>query len=193
MILIVLLGATIGLVYNWVGLQSQPVFGVSWISQDRTKDVYVLGEEEDKGNLPEDSGVEYHDIDDPLAMFGGQVEADLPEIPEMDRPIQIQLAVAKKFFDAGSGFIIDAREPEDYELGRVPGSINLPYNTADPAMLESLDTSGQTIIIYCGEAECEVSLSMSWLMLEAGHNKVTYMKGGYVEWKESGYPVEGGE
>ena len=187
-ILIVALGVVVGLMHNWVGLMSMPAFGVDWISRDRTEDVFMLGAEE----TPE---VEYHDVDDPMAMFGEpeQEEVDLPAIPEMDRPIQIQLQVVKKFFDASAGYIIDAREPEDYELGRVPGAVNLPFDTADPALLESLDTGGRPIIIYCGEEECEVSLNLAWLMLEAGHRKVTYFRSGYQGGGENGYPVEGGE
>ena len=186
-ILIVALGVVVGLMHNWVGLMSMPAFGVDWISRDRTEDVFMLVAEE----TPE---VEYHDVDDPMAMFGEpeQEEVDLPAIPEMDRPIQIQLQVVKKFFDASAGYIIDAREPEDYELGRVPGAVNLPFDTADPALLESLDTGGRPIIIYCGEEECEVSLNLAWLMLEAGHRKVTYFRSGYQGWVENGYPVEGG-
>ena len=130
-----------------------------------------------------------------MAMFEVPEEenVDLPAIPEMNRPIQIQLPVVKKFFDASAGFIIDARDPEDYKLGRIPGAVNLSWATADPAMLESLDTGGQPIIIYCGEEECEVSLNLAWLMLDAGHRKVTYFEKGFQGWVESGYPVEGGE
>ncbi len=194
-ILIVVLGVAVGIVHNWVGLMSMPAFGVDWISRDRTEDVFVLGEEEDLGNSPEDSEVEYHDVDDPMAMFEVPEEenVDLPAIPEMNRPIQIQLPVVKKFFDASAGFIIDARDPEDYKLGRIPGAVNLSWATADPAVLESLDTGGQPIIIYCGEEECEVSLNLAWLMLDAGHRKVTYFEKGFQGWVESGYPVEGGE
>ena len=186
-ILIVALGVVLGFVHNWVGLLSDPAFGVDWISKDRTEDVFVLQEEQ----APE---VEYHDVDDPMAMFAEpeQEDIDLPAIPDMDRPIQIQLPVVKKFFDASAGFIVDAREPEDYALGRIPGAINMPFGTADPARLESLDTGGRPIIIYCGEEECEVSLNLAWLFLEAGHSRVTYFRGGYQGWVETGYPVEGG-
>jgi rhodanese-related sulfurtransferase len=196
MILIVLLGGAIGLIYNWVGLQSSPSFGVDWISEDRTENVYVLGEEETESEPPE-SEVQYHDVDDPLAFFAEpeQADPDLPEIPDMDRPIQIQLPVVKKFFDAAAGVIIDARDREDYERGRIPGAINLPFETAatDPALLESIETGGRPLIIYCGEEQCEVSLELAWLMLEAGHRQVTYFEKGYQGWRDSGYPVEGGK
>ena len=193
-VLIVALGVLLGLLHNWVGLRSEPVFGVSWISADRTEDVFVLGQED---AAQPDEEVVYHDVDDPMAMFAepDPVQNDLPQIPEMDRPIQIQLPVVKKFFDAGGGFFVDAREPEEFDLGRIPGSVNLPFDTAvtDPALLESLETGGRPVIIYCGGGDCEVSLNLAWEILAAGHTRVTYFQGGYPAWVENGYPVEGGE
>lgn len=193
-VLIVVLGALLGLLHNWLGLRSKPEFGVSWIAADPAEDVFVLGE---KGAAGPDEEVAYHDVDDPMAMFAepDPEQDDLPEIPRMDRPIQIQLPVVKKFFDAGGGFFVDAREPEEFDLGRIPGSINLPFDTAvtDPTLLESLDTGGRPIIIYCGGGDCEVSLNLAWEILAAGHTRVTYFQGGYPAWVENGYPIEGGE
>ncbi len=188
-VLIVVLGLALGLLHNWIGNRSKPAFGVDWISEDRNEDPFVL---------PEDDGdVAYHDVDDPMAIFAepDPIEADLPRIPEMDRPIQIQLPVVKKFYDAGGGFFVDAREPEEFDLGRIPGAINLPYDTAatDPVLLESLDTGGRPIIIYCGGGDCEVSMNLAWFLLEAGHTRVTYFQGGYPAWVQSGYEIEGGE
>jgi rhodanese-related sulfurtransferase len=195
-VLILLLGVALGLLHNLIGLKSQPAYGVDWISRDRAEEVFVLGQED--GVSPDaDGDVTYHDVDDPMAMFAvpDPAVADLPEIPEMDRPIQIQLPVVKKFFDAGGGFFVDAREPEEFELGRIPGSINLPFDTAatDPVLLESLETGGRPVIIYCGGGDCEVSLNLAWLILEAGHYRVTYFQGGYPAWVENGFPIEGGE
>ncbi len=195
-ILLVALGVALGLLHNWVGLRSNPVFGVPWISEDRTEDVFVLGQE-DPADPGADEEVTYHDVDDPMALFGGpeQEAVDLPDIPAMDRPIQIQLPVVKKFFDAGGGYFVDAREPEEFDLGRIPGAINLPFDTAatDPVLLESLETGGRPIIIYCGGGDCEVSLNLAWLLLEAGHSRVTYFQGGYPAWVQNGYEIEGGE
>ena len=192
-VFIIVLGVVLGLVHNWVGRMSRPAYGLDWIATDRNEDIFKF----DPEGTDTAGEVTYHDVDDPMAVFGATEEpsADLPAIPEMDRPIQIQLPVVKKFFDAGGGFFIDAREPEEFDLGRIPGSINLPFDTAatDPVLLESLDTGGRPVIIYCGGGDCEVSLNLAWLLLEAGQSRVTYFQGGYPAWVENGYPVEGGE
>ena len=195
-ILILALGVALGLAHNLVGLKSEPTYGVDWISTDRSGDVFVLGDNDPVVPDGQDD-VQYHDVDDPMAMFAAPDPAavDLPQIPAMDRPIQIQLPVAKQFFDAAGGFFVDAREPEEFDLGRIPGSINLPFDTAatDPVLLESLNTGGRPVIIYCGGGDCEVSLNLAWLLLEAGHQRVTYFQGGYPAWVQSGYEIEGSE
>jgi|GEM_PF-6707777 len=115
-------GVALGLLYNLIGLASEPAFGVPWIGVSPSENVYVL----ETGNPPDPSAggeVEYTDIDDPMAVFdsGEAADPDLPEIPELPRPIQIQLPVVKSFFDAGAAMIIDARDPEEYAEGAYPG------------------------------------------------------------------------
>ncbi len=189
-------GVALGLLYNLIGLASEPAFGVPWIGVSPSENVYVL----ETGNPPDPSAggeVEYTDIDDPMAVFdsGEAADPDLPEIPELPRPIQIQLPVVKSFFDAGAAMIIDARDPEEYAEGHIPGARNLSFDTAvsDPVLLESLDTGGRPIIVYCGGGDCEVSINLAWEILNAGHTRVTYFQGGFPAWQDAGYPVERGE
>ena len=68
-------------------------------------------------------------------------EGDLPQIPDLDRPIQVQLADVKQLFDAGAVVLIDAREPEEYGEGHIPGALSMPYDevSSEPERLESLD------------------------------------------------------
>ena len=44
-IMIVVLGAALGLLHNWVGLRSAPAFGVDWISKPPEEKVFKLDEE----------------------------------------------------------------------------------------------------------------------------------------------------
>jgi rhodanese-related sulfurtransferase len=100
------------------------------------------------------------------------------------------------FVEAGGAFLIDARDPYEYEEGHLPGSINLPYETAisDPALLESLDTGGRPIIAYCGGGDCEVSYSLALELVASGYERVAVYVGGFPEWQENGLPVTtGGE
>jgi rhodanese-related sulfurtransferase len=191
---VVVVGAVLGLLYNMAGLASNPPFGLSWIGVPPSENVYIFEPEVPSGTDPAGE-VEYHDIDDPMAMFdlGDDPAASLPEIPDLPRPIQIQLPVVKEFFDATGALLIDAREPEEFEAGRIPGAVNVSFDMAisDPSFLEALETGNRPLIVYCGGGGCEVSINLAWELLQAGHTKVTYFEGGFPEWLEAGYPVEG--
>lgn len=193
---IVVIGAVLGILYNIVGNRSDPAFGIAWIGTDPAADVFVL---EDGAETPPpvaDGAPAPTMTDDPLAvmMAGQPVAASLPDIPALDRPIQIQIPVVKKFFDADGALIIDARDPDEFLEGHVPGAINLPFDSAvtDPALLQSLPVEGRPIIVYCGGGTCEVSITLAWELLGVGHSRVTYFPGGYPEWVENGFPVETG-
>lgn len=187
---IVLVGIVLGLGYNQVGLQSKPAWGVSWLAEDPAKRLaelpFVGGGDADAGDA------DVTDINDPMALF--DAGAGLPEIPALGQPTQIELGVFKRFVDAGAVFIVDAREPYEFDEGRIPGSISLPYETAatDPALLETLPTGGRPIVVYCGGGTCELSLKMADELIWAGHERVAVFVGGYPEWRDAGYAIEGG-
>lgn len=135
------------------------------------------------------------DVSDPLALGGAAAEsAELPYVPDLGRPIQIQLPAVKKFFDAKGALFVDAREPEEFAVARIPGAVNLPFDTAvtDPVRLEKLDTGGRPIIVYCGGGTCEVSKTLAFSLIQAGHSKVLVYMGGFPEWESSGNAVEKG-
>jgi rhodanese-related sulfurtransferase len=132
-------------------------------------------------------------IDDPMGFFGDEA-ASLPKIPEVDRPIKMQLASVKQFYDAGAAMIVDAREAGEYDRGHIAGAISLPVETTPPETLAGIDAAGQPIIVYCGGEPCDVSMELAYALIEAGQRKVLIYAGGFREWEMSGYPVtQGGE
>lgn len=185
---ILLVGIVAGVAYNLIGLRSEPAWGVAWLAEDpaeRLAALPVVGGGEQSG------GDDLTDLNDPMALF--DAGAGLPEIPALGQPTQIELGVFKRFVDADAVVIIDAREPHEFEEGRIPGSISLPYETAstDPALLEQLETGGRPIVVYCGGGTCELSLKMADELIWAGHERVAVFVGGYPEWRDAGYPIEG--
>jgi rhodanese-related sulfurtransferase len=130
-------------------------------------------------------------IDDPMGFFGGEA-ASLPEIPVVDRPIKMQLASVKQFYDAGAATIVDARETGEYNRGHIAGAISLPVETTPPETLAGFDAAGKPIIVYCGGEPCDVSMELAYALIDAGQRKVLIYAGGFREWETSGYPVKRG-
>ena len=67
-------------------------------------------------------------------------------IPSDDAP-RITLEEAKKAFDEGKAFIIDARAEEAYKTEHIKGSVNIRHDNLD-AMLKQIPKD-KTIIVYC--------------------------------------------
>lgn len=203
---VALVGVLLGIAFNFIGLRSKPAFGLDWIAVPVEETVYKLPEVDGseavasagaaaEGYAEED---EYIDNDDPMGVFQSpgddrEQTAQLPAIPVLPRPIQIQMNVAKQFYDAGAAQFIDSRDEEEYLAGHLPGSLHLPFHLAsDPDHLAKVDPNGGPIIVYCGGGECETSIEVAWFLIEAGYTRVTYFPNGYQGWADEGYPVENG-
>jgi len=118
----------------------------------------------------------------------------LPFIPESDKPLQVQLATAKKFFAARGALFLDARDPAEYEAGHIPGAVRLtgPEANSDPEKIKALPVNGRPIICYCEGGACEASIDLAKALIDAGYRKVLVYMGGFPEWSADNQPVEKG-
>lgn len=184
------IGIALGLAFNAIGLRARPAWGLDWIGHDRAAAVVSLDDLAPAGAA---SGAPVTS-DDPLALVGG-AGGGLPQIPEIDRPIEAGLSQVKRFFDAEAALFVDAREAEEYGEGHIRGAVSIPYDVAagEPQLLESLDSRGGPIVVYCGGGACELSMNLAYELIYAGHRRVLIYTGGYPEWVEAGYPVASGE
>lgn len=125
------------------------------------------------------------------ATFGNDTAAVPPSYEEGD-PELLRLDQALAKFQSTEIVFIDAREPEDFALGHIPGAVNFPFDWYDEyadSVLPDLD-KGREIVTYCGGADCELSLYMGRQLRTEGYEKVTIFFGGYEAWQEAGLPVE---
>ena len=151
---IVATGCLLGLAQNALVRYGAPTGGLAWKYIPPTLD--SLDEVAAKNNAqPGGSTPLPPDMNDPL-QIGGAATSGVPDIPDVGRPIQIQISKVKAFFDANAATIVDAREPAEYAEGHIPGAINLPYDqvVTDPGRLEEFDPKGKPIIVYCGGGTC---------------------------------------
>lgn len=189
---IVLSGILLGVVQNALALRSKPPRGLAWIKEEVALPELETAAADGGPGSENASPSGYGEMSDPLGLR--EAPADLPDIPDLGRPIQAQLPVVKKFFDARAAVIVDARPREEYEAGHVPGAVCLPYEEAgfDPETLERFDPGGKPVIVYCGGGACELSTNLALRLVEAGKKKVLVFLGGWTAWEAAGYPVERG-
>jgi 3-mercaptopyruvate sulfurtransferase SseA len=98
--------------------------------------------------------------------------------------------------------IIDARSPQQYSAGHIPGAVNLTGFTAIPrAANQDMATPGEfnrvagnlgisndmTVVVY--DAPTQVMGMIAWGFLYYGHQDVRILDGGFDKWSREGRPI----
>ena len=191
---ILLTGVSLGVAQNRLVQMGGPGKGLEWIAREKTLDSLESIAPASAATPTTASPVVPPDMNDPMGIAAAPEGGGLPEIPDLGRPLQMQLPAVKKFFDAGAAVFVDARDPGEFQSGHIPGAISMPYDEVitDPARLEAFQAGGKAIIVYCGGGTCELSMNLGFRLVEIGQKKVLVFMGGWPEWQAAGYPVAKG-
>jgi rhodanese-related sulfurtransferase/DNA-binding HxlR family transcriptional regulator len=90
---------------------------------------------------------------------------------------------------AGTVTVLDVRPPDEFELGHLPGAINIPLQALKKRLAE-LDT-GREIVAYCRGEYCVLSFEAVALLRARGFN-VRRLEDGLPEWRAARLPVATG-
>ncbi len=99
----------------------------------------------------------------------------------------------KKLMDEGEDVVVvDTLYPYWYKRGHIKGAINFPWakTIKDPVALPRT----KLVVLYCDcvceetSADVATQLARDW-----GYKNIRVLKGGWVAWTKSGYPIEKGE
>jgi rhodanese-related sulfurtransferase len=130
-----------------------------------------------------------------LALPGGYVFVS-KETVSYRKISMISAEEARLKYDGRTALFIDAREPVEYEQGRIPGAVNIP---AEP---ESISLQGikanfdllqgpRELVIYCSARSCESSETLARRFIHMGYSKTLYIiEGGLPAWHERNFPLE---
>jgi len=112
-------------------------------------------------------------------------------------PPFISIDVAELEFNLGDAIFVDSREPEEFDCGTIPGSINIPFDyLPDEDLGEYFDSAlggvakDCPIITYCSGEECDLSLHLARNLQALGYTNILIFFGGSREWEKSGLPIE---
>ena len=108
----------------------------------------------------------------------------------MPHPAVEDLSVeeVKAGMDAGSILLVDVREPDELAAERIPGAVDMPLKSFDPAALP--DPAGRRLVFSCRSGNRSITASL--LAQEAGLPYAAHMAGGIKAWKEAGFATERG-
>lgn len=85
--------------------------------------------------------------------------------------------------------LVDARSPEAYAAGHLPGAISLPHATMDAESVARLPEG--LVVVYCWGPGCN-GAHKGAAKLAANGRRVKEMLGGFEYWVREGSPVETG-
>lgn len=105
----------------------------------------------------------------------------------------VTAAEVKALHDAG-GVIVDVRSPRLYTRRHIPGAYHQDLkDTYDEETLAAVAKKDEPVVIYCSGVKCSRSSRASEMAVSWGYKDVRYFRGGIVEWRDAGYPVESSE
>lgn len=94
---------------------------------------------------------------------------------------EITATELKKMVDQRKPFVlIDVREPDEFQICRIPGSKLMPLGDVLKRMHEL--NSEEEIVVHC-RSGVRSARAVEWLM-KAGFRKVHSLKGGVLAWAE---------
>lgn len=107
----------------------------------------------------------------------------------------LDAAGVKVLVDEGAAFVIDARAPQAFAEGHIPGAINIPYDRL-PEYLEQLQATvpmDAQVVCYCWSPTCDFSDQLATELRFMGYTNVRVFTGGWENWTAAGHPTAEGD
>ncbi len=90
--------------------------------------------------------------------------------------------------------LVDTRGSLFYEMGHLPGALNLPVEETDEAAIEAWRRKlpdGARLVLYCSDDLCPMADQMARKMKPLGLSPLIFAPG-YAAWEALGLPIETG-
>jgi rhodanese-related sulfurtransferase len=106
----------------------------------------------------------------------------------------ITLGQMKRAVEEGKGMLFDARTPDEFAAGHVPGAQNL-YAMAPEAWVDRIaEVPRDTlVIIYCSNPHCPFGKSLAEFLGSFGFTNMLLFDDGWDAWSGAGLPAAAGK
>lgn len=88
--------------------------------------------------------------------------------------------------------ILDVRDTPDYLQGHLPGAIHLLIADMDAEKASALFQPDDEIVVYSLNIDCPAKFIAAQKLMDLGFKNVVAYPGSWMDWKDAGYPIEGG-
>jgi rhodanese-related sulfurtransferase len=130
-----------------------------------------------------------------------RLENDLAQLiaapPFQSLPVtMIELPEFRPLVQNKGVLILDARSSAFYQLGHVPGALNLARDNFAADYLRLRSKIGKSldrpIVVYCSGGDCHDSKMVAQALMSLGFSNVEVFRGGWDEWTAAGLPQQRG-
>ena len=107
----------------------------------------------------------------------------------------ITLEQMKRAVDEKRGLLLDARTPDEYAAGHIPGAMNL-YAEAPETWVERIAEIPRDtlVLVYCGNPHCPYGRTLAEFLGQFGFTNLLLYDEGWDQWSGAGLPAaKGGE
>lgn len=107
-------------------------------------------------------------------------------------PRTLSAAAFSGLVASGQAVVVDARMPEDYAAGHVPGAVNVPPGLMDDeiAAIIGPPPGDKPLVVYCSDPACPLSGDLAFGLGLAGYEGVRIFEGGMQGWLDAGGRAE---
>ena len=108
-----------------------------------------------------------------------------------NEPLEFIDPVALKAkMDGGTAVIVvDARNPDEFAGGHIPGACNVPVSDMPSELDQIASAKNSLVVTTCGSSGRGEKAAQ--VMAESGFAHVAVLRGGLAAWRQAGLPVEG--
>ncbi|MFI4919576.1 MAG: rhodanese-like domain-containing protein [Legionellales bacterium] len=99
----------------------------------------------------------------------------------------INASTLKQWLDAEEALLIDVREPDEYQVARIPGALLKPLSTF--STIELPDAKDKKLVLHC-KAGIRSHKAGELLLAKNPHLELFSLEGGIISWASQGNPIE---
>jgi molybdopterin/thiamine biosynthesis adenylyltransferase/rhodanese-related sulfurtransferase len=98
--------------------------------------------------------------------------------------VEIDTATAEARIQAGNVFVLDVREPDEYDEGALENAVHIPRGHLEAQIEARALDRDQTVVVYCAGGVRSAFAART--LQELGYSDVLSMAGGFGKWKDEG-------
>ncbi len=102
--------------------------------------------------------------------------------------LPVELSDVLRLLQDGRTRFLDARPPELFEIGELPGATSMPWKDVEEGRLKRPPPPAGPVVVYCDNEWCETSLLLGKWLKANGYRDVALFVDGYEAWWNAGGP-----